>query len=31
LTKLMIENDIGVSKVISYEVKKIDTDYFIEE
>lgn len=31
LTRLMIENDIGVSKVISYDVKKIDSDYFVEE
>lgn len=31
LTRLMIENDIGVSKVISYDVKKIDFDYFVEE
>jgi restriction system protein len=31
LAQLMIENDIGVSKVISYDVKKIDSDYFIEE
>lgn len=28
LTKLMIEYDVGVSKVKSYDVKKIDTDYF---
>ena len=31
LTQLMTENDIGVSKVISYDVKKIDSDYFVEE
>lgn len=31
LTQLMIENDVGVSKVISYDVKKIDSDYFVEE
>ncbi|MCK9582862.1 MAG: restriction endonuclease [Endomicrobiales bacterium] len=31
LTQLMIENNIGVSKVISYDVKKIDSDYFVEE
>ena len=31
LTQLMIENDIGVSKIISYDVKKIDSDYFVEE
>ena len=31
LAQLMIENNIGVSKVISYDVKKIDSDYFVEE
>ncbi|MEW6144227.1 MAG: restriction endonuclease [Thermodesulfobacteriota bacterium] len=31
LTQLMIENNIGVSKVQSYDIKKIDTDYFSEE
>ncbi len=31
LTQLMIENNIGVSKIISYDIKKIDSDYFIEE
>lgn len=31
LAQLMIENNVGVSDVISYEVKKIDSDYFIEE
>ena len=31
LTNLMIDNDIGVSKVATYEIKKIDTDYFSEE
>ncbi|MBU2590827.1 MAG: restriction endonuclease [Nitrospinota bacterium] len=31
LANLMIENNVGVSKIISYEVKKIDSDYFIEE
>jgi len=31
LTQLMIENNIGVSKVISYDVKKIDSDYFVED
>jgi restriction system protein len=30
LALLMIENDVGVSKVASYEVKKIDSDYFEE-
>jgi restriction system protein len=28
LTRLMIEYNVGVSKVKSYEVKKMDTDYF---
>jgi restriction system protein len=31
LVQLMIENNIGVSKVISYDIKKIDSDYFVEE
>ena len=31
LTRLMIENSIGVSKVISYDIKKIDSDYFLED
>lgn len=31
LTRLMIENNIGVSKVISYDIKKIDSDYFVED
>jgi len=30
LTNLMIENDVGVSTVSLYPVKKIDTDYFEE-
>lgn len=30
LTQLMIENNIGVSKITSYDVKKIDSDYFEE-
>lgn len=30
LTNLMIENDVGVSTVSTYPVKKIDTDYFDE-
>ena len=28
LSKLMIDLNIGVSTVISYEIKKIDSDYF---
>jgi restriction system protein len=31
LAKLMIENDVGVSTVSTYKVKKIDSDYFIDE
>ena len=31
LTKLMIENNIGVSLKQSYEIKRIDTDFFNEE
>ena len=31
LARLMIDHDVGVSRVTSYEIKKIDTDYFSEE
>jgi restriction system protein len=31
LTQLMIEYNVGVSKEISYDIKKIDSDYFLEE
>jgi restriction system protein len=31
LAELMIDYDIGVSKVEAYITKKIDTDYFSEE
>lgn len=31
LAQLMIENDVGVSKITEYNIKKIDTDYFSEE
>lgn len=31
LAKLMIENNVGVSIVATYEVKKIDSDYFVDE
>jgi restriction system protein len=31
LTQLMIDHDIGVSKTASYEIKRIDSDYFVEE
>lgn len=30
LGQLMIDNDIGVNRIASYEVKKVDTDYFTE-
>ena len=31
LSQLMFDNDIGVSRLTSYEIKKMDTDYFSEE
>lgn len=31
LARLMIENDIGVTSIINYVIKKIDMDYFTEE
>jgi restriction system protein len=31
LSQLMIDHDIGVSKIKSYDLKKIDTDYFSED
>lgn len=31
LAQLMIEHNVGVSTVNTYEVKKIDSDYFLEE
>jgi restriction system protein len=31
LVNLMIDNDVGVTKVTSYDVKKVDLDYFLEE
>jgi len=31
LPELMIEHNVGVSPVASYEIKKIDTDYFLED
>ena len=31
LSKLMLENDIGVTKSASYEIKKIDYDFFTED
>ena len=31
LSQLLFDNDIGVSRLTSYEIKKMDTDYFSEE
>lgn len=31
LAQLMIDNNVGVTPVQNYEVKKIDSDYFTEE
>ena len=31
LAELMIEHDVGVSSARTYEVKRIDSDYFLEE
>ena len=31
LAELMIEHDIGVTPIASYKVKRIDSDYFIED
>jgi restriction system protein len=31
LAELMIEHNVGVNPISSYEIKKIDGDYFIEE
>jgi len=31
LAKLMIDHNVGVSSIRSYDLKKVDTDYFIEE
>lgn len=30
LTELMIEHNVGVRRITKYEVKRIDSDYFIE-
>lgn len=30
LAQLMIDHNVGVSPVASYEIKKIDSDYFTE-
>ena len=31
LADYMIDYDLGVSKSVNYEIKKIDSDYFIED
>jgi restriction system protein len=31
LAELMIEHNVGVTSITKYEVKKIDSDYFIED
>ena len=31
LARLMIENNVGVSIATIYQVKKIDSDYFLDE
>jgi restriction system protein len=31
LAQLMIENGVGVSRVANYEVKRVDSDFFVEE
>jgi len=31
LAKLMIEHNIGVTKIRSFDLKRIDSDYFIED
>ena len=31
LARLMIEYDLGVSTVATYQVKKLDTDFFQDE
>jgi len=31
LAQLMIDHDIGVARVASYDLKRIDSDYFSEE
>jgi len=31
LARYMIDNDVGVSEVSTYKIKKIDSDYFMEE
>ncbi len=31
MAELMIDHNVGVSPIASYEIKKIDSDYFLEE
>lgn len=31
LVKLMVEHNVGVSSIATYEIKRIDSDYFSEE
>ena len=31
LSQLMIDFDLGVSKTASYDIKRVDSDYFVEE
>jgi len=31
LAELMIEHNVGVSRAINYEIKRVDSDYFEEE
>jgi restriction system protein len=31
LAKLMIDNSVGVTLIESYEIKRLDSDYFIED
>ena len=31
LAQLMIDHNLGVSPIATYEIKRIDTDYFVEE
>jgi restriction system protein len=31
LSSLMIDNNVGVSPSVSYELKRVDSDYFVEE
>ncbi len=31
LVQLMIDHDVGVSSAVAYQVKKVDTDFFIED